>query len=511
MAAYGWILRRDSREAVWVQDLTASTVDRTLVTTRDSVRLEAGAYEVYFTTFGATENSQRGRGTLGLRTHWTNDAKYWRLVVSPKRDVARVVRFQNEGWDDEALWSSGTVGNRTARSTRLRVSSPAAVRIYSAAELCVRDCDVARIFPLGEEAPVWEMTRENTRAAGGMERNRLFDDTVELAPGLYDVLFETDRTHAARSWRANPPLDPLAWGMRLFGVSGDVAEFDPWRGPEPIVSFTEIGNDADLEAVLEVDQTAHVVVVATGEVGSGDTIYDYAWVETETGDRAWEMTVDASEPAGGDKTNRMETAFLTLEPGTYALRYVSDGSHAFGDWRRREPSVPARWGVTMFPLEPADAPRVRVLTEGDRVAPVVQEADEAGETLGDLPPDESLLFGAANLGNDQEREGEFVLESKSRIRVIALGEITDGGQYDFGWIDTADGSRVWEMTRRNTREAGGNAINRLYDGILELDPGRYVVGFETDFSHAVGDFGGGEPPNPEAWGIRVFLLPPSDG
>lgn len=506
MAAYGWVVRTDSREAVWVQDPAGSEVDRTMVTTTDSVRLEAGAYEVYFTTFGATENSRGGRGTLGLRTHWSNDAKYWRFVLSPTADVAREVRFRNEGWDEGALWSSGTVGNRTRETSRLRVSSPSEVRVYAAAELCVRDCDVARIVPLGEETPVWEMTRDNTRPGGGMERNRIFDDTINLDTGLYEVSFETDRTHAARAWRANPPFDPLAWGIRLFPVSGEVAEFDPWLGPQPVVSFTEVGNDADLEAVLEVSETGRLVVVSTGEVGSGDTVYDYAWIERESGERVWEMTVDATESAGGDRNNRVETAFVTLEPGVYSLRYVSDESHAFGDWRRREPTVPSRWGVTAFPLEAVDAGRFSVVSEGSREEPVVEEADETGDSLGEIPAVETALFAATRMGNDETREGEFVLDSKTRVRVIALGEISDGGRYDYGWIDSDDGSRIWEMTRRNTRAAGGNSINRMYDGILELEPGRYQVGFKTDFSHAFGDFGGGDPASPSAWGIRVFRL-----
>lgn len=504
-AAYGWIIRRDSRELMWRQDPSRSLIDRTRMTTRDSVSLEAGAYELYFTTFGATEDSRGGRGTLGLNVHWANDAKYWRFVVSPRDDIGRVVRFENQGWDGDAVWSSGTVGNRTRKTGRIRIDEPSEVRIYAVAETCVRECDVARIVRLGQDEAVWEMTRENTQDAGGMQRNRVFDGTVALEPGIYDVLFETDRSHAARSWRANPPYDPLGWGLRLFPLSGSVGEYDPWMGPEPLVAFSEVGNDADLEAVFEITETTRLVAVATGEAGSGDTVYDYAWIESG-GQKIWTMSVDESESAGGDRDNREETAFVTLEPGTYSLRYVSDGSHAFGDWRRDRPTVPSRWGVTLFPMETGDAAKVTVVSQGGRASAADEERGETEVSVGTLPRDATELFGASRLGNDVQKEGKFTLAEKTRVRVVAVGELSDSGRYDYGWIDNSDGDRIWEMTRRNTEPAGGSEINRQYDGILELDPGEYEVGFKTDFSHSFGDFGGGDPRNPHAWGIRVFRL-----
>ncbi|MBO6576435.1 MAG: hypothetical protein JJ896_17110 [Rhodothermales bacterium] len=505
-AAYGWILRRDSREVVWTQDLSDGLRERTRVTTSDSVWMEPGTYEAYFTSFGATERSRSGRGALGLKAHWTNDQKFWQMVITPTNGAGQVVRLELDAWDDDAVWSTGAVGNRKTVSTRLRVEEPTEVRIYAVAELCVRDCDTATITPLGEDEPVWQMTRENTSEAGGLLRNRKFDGPVALQPGIYEAVFTTDGSHAARGWRANPPFDPIAWGMRLWGNPEQVREFDPWTGPEPIVSFREVGNDADLEAVLEVSEPVRLVVVSTGEVGSGDTVYDYAWLEAEGVDRVWEQTVDNSESAGGDRTNRVETAFLDLESGTYTLRYVTDGSHAFGDWRRREPAFPERWGVSVFPLEAADGDRVQVISSGSREAPVVAVSDDPGETMG-APPDESqILFNATRLGNEQQRTGAFSFEKKTRVRIIGLGELSDGGRYDYGWIESSEGATVWEMTRRNTRPAGGNDINRIYDGILELDPGSYVIGFKTDFSHSYGDFGGGAPRNPEAWGIRVYNL-----
>ncbi len=507
VAAYGWLLNRATREVVWLQEAKSSEFDRTLMVTADSVLLPEGAYDVYFTSFGETESARGGRAILGLRTHWTNDAKEWMIAVSVAEGVGQEISFEAGGWDTDALWSTGAVGNRARRSTRLQVQRETEVRVYSIAELCRRGCDSASIKNVVSGDVVWELKVQGSAPAGGLDRNRAFDGTVTLAPGIYEMKFQTDRRHAARAWRANPPFDPLAWGMRVYADSEDVSEFDPWYGPDPIVSFREVGNDANLEAELLVVENISVVLVSTGESGSGssDILYDYAWLEKEgSSSRVWEMTVDASGGAGGDNTNKVETAFLELGPGRYFLHYVSDGSHAFGDFRRSEPDVPARWGVTMFPLVTPEGAVVLVdqRSRAERSSPTGTETG----ILSPLPDASRILFQATSLGNDSERETTLSLDEKTRIRVIAVGEISESDQYDYGWIENVGKRRIWEMTRDNTRPAGGNDINRIFDGELELDPGDYRIHFETDFSHAFGDFGGGGPADEGGWGIRVYRV-----
>lgn len=517
-AAYGWILRTDTRELVWTQDAQTAQLDNTRMVSEDSLMLAAGAYEAYFASFGSTERSRSGRGPLGIRAHWSNDSKYWQFVVSAQADAGRAIPFKADSWDADALWSTGAVGNRTTRSVRLRVARGSEVRLYSVAELCPRGCDKAAIVRIGGTAPIWEMTPENTREAGGFERNRMFDGYLMLEEGLYEATFSTNRTHAAESWTANPPFDPSAWGLRIWGDPEAIAEFDPWMGPEPAVSFTEVGNDQDLEAVIEVLEPVSVVVVSTGEVGTGESVYDYGWLESASLERLWEMTVRASKAAGGDKTNRVETAFLDLEPGTYRVRYVSDGSHAFGDWRRNEPQVPSRWGISVFPLHAADSDKITVLSKGarpERSAGTRSSSSSSSDAVGSVPVapvapvapvDGELLWEALRVGNDEQHEGSLTFDKKTRLRIISVGEISESDRYDFTRIESSEGDVVWEMNRENTRPAGGNEINRIFDGVLDLDPGSYTVRFQTDFSHAFGDFGGGGPEPPDNWGVRVYRV-----
>ena len=67
-----------------------------------------------------------------------------------------------------------------------------------------------------------------------------------------------------------------------------------------------------------------------------------------TGKTVWEMTPQQTEYAGGDRRNRKAVARLTLEPGEYRLRYVSNSSHAYPDWLGAPPERERFYGVTVF-------------------------------------------------------------------------------------------------------------------------------------------------------------------
>jgi len=66
------------------------------------------------------------------------------------------------------------------------------------------------------------------------------------------------------------------------------------------------------------------------------------------------------------------------------------------------------------------------------------------------------------------------------------------------------GRRVWEMPYRITEHAGGAGKNRRFAGTVKLPPGEYVLRYETDGSHAFGDWNAAPPDDPEMWGITVY-------
>ncbi|QXD16695.1 hypothetical protein GQ464_007080 [Rhodocaloribacter litoris] len=524
LAAYAWILRRDTREVVW--QMTPTTVTHgqgTLAHIRDSLSLPAGTYDVFFTTYGTSPQAREGASFLSLRHHWTSDADRWRLVLQPGQAVTPSIARPLLQERDEDLaphgahitWSSAPA--RRAQHTDVflfQTRHPIELTLYAVGELCEVDaartrtpCDFGWLENATSDRRLWEMTWDNTEPAGGSEANRYFRGRLTLPPGLYRAGFTTNDRHHPGRWHANPPLDPAAWGLTLYASDpAAVTRFDPWTLRTPLVSLTRVPSDALRSAQFVVEEPVRLIAYALGEISSGGSRYDYAWVENnESGERLWEMTREASQPVGDeDSGNRVEIAFLNLSPGTYTVGFQTDGSHAFGDWRKAEPPHAERWGVTLFPLPEQLPPGVfRVI-----------DTESAGITAAPLPEAPPpppgtgrVLLRRTRLGNDARVEFPFTLARPTRLRITALGEISTSGTYDYGWIEQADnGETVWKMTLQNTRPAGGDDRNRRFDGVLTLPPGEYVAYFKTDFSHAYGDFDDGAPDDPAAWGIVIELL-----
>mgnify|MGYP000692533949 CR=1 FL=1 len=74
---------------------------------------------------------------------------------------------------------------------------------------------------------------------------------------------------------------------------------------------------------------------------------DYGWIEDQKGDRIWEMDARFSKWAGGAYKNQMTDTLIRLQPGTYALKYVSDESHAYGRWNDSPPETPF-YGILLY-------------------------------------------------------------------------------------------------------------------------------------------------------------------
>ena len=546
LAAYGWILDQSTREVVWSMD-EARTIRRGRGLTAevsDSITLDAGQYEVYFTSYGNQPGDRSRRSffeSIRGEYDWRSDARYWHFVlniVDGKDTDARAVHRN----DDEArripgqtvLWSSGPVESRTSEQYLFEVKNDTKIQIRSAGEFSSDANDRGKVENVVDGEIVWELTRSNSKPAGGLEQNRLAVSEVELEPGIYLASYETDATHAYRDWRGNPPYDPYSWGLSLSlsNSAEGISAFDPWADRTPVVAMMPAENDAFKATTFSIEQSEQIMIYAMGEIKRNDR-YDYAWIELMSGSienepfderrgpnseaTVWEMQFDDSEPAGGHYSNRKTIAFLDLSPGTYTLFYRTDESHAYEDWRNGEPEHGERWGVALFMLNP-QIEDVRIVQQLDLDyrdeegrAPEPPEAIASEEiTEVEAPPvplplDEQLVLVSMNrLGNNENRKAVLELDEPASLRVIAAGEITlSGNRYDYGSIERADtGEVVWELTRENSHPGGGDDGNRYYDGVIDFEAGEYIVRFETDGTHAYGNFDI-PPAMPDAWGITI--------
>lgn len=524
LAAYGWLVRREDEAVVWQMRPAKRPERGTLVSLTDTVRLEPGTYDAYFTAFGDPLVRAAGSrdASIGERLRaflsrggrsWVGDAGRWRLLVSAVDAPARTatddaaVSDPARGLEADSLtvWQGLGVEDRDRREALLEVAAPARVVLRTTTE--VTDgvvADRAWIARLGSGDTVWTAAGEGAWAGGSL-KNRAFTDTLSLEPGLYRAAFETDRSHAYEDWTANPPLVPWRWGLEVRrATAGDaVALLDPTDLDLPrIAGFDCVGPDRRVEAVVTVPARTDVLVVAVGEITSGSR-YDYAELGRFDGtewDEVWEMEGDGTEWAGGAQKNRRAVRALTLEPGRYRLLYEADGSHDCESGYNGDggPTSPF-WGAALYALDPdadPDAFAVTLHTESD-------EAPEAEPVDLDLPDDDLLLASIDSVGNDEDRRERFFLDGERDVLVIAQGEFSDETGYDVASIRRPDGEVVWEMSWQNSRPGGHSLFHRRFRDVVRLGPGAYDLRFTSDGSRAFGDFG---PSSRQLWGARVYRV-----
>lgn len=148
-------------------------------------------------------------------------------------------------------------------------------------------------------------------------------------------------------------INTLTEEQRRLIRLGNESDSTPYlmRSRPIVCQIVETVNDADEVRVAgPITQRAEVMIYALGEA-AGERLVDHGWLENvTTGARVWEMTFADSEHGGGDPRNRRAAETLWLDPGSYELHYVSNGSHAFGDWRGAPPERELFYGVVVFNL-----------------------------------------------------------------------------------------------------------------------------------------------------------------
>lgn len=127
------------------------------------------------------------------------------------------------------------------------------------------------------------------------------------------------------------------------------------------------------------------------------------------------------------------------------------------------------------------------------------------ERLIGLPTAEhSTLTEIVEVSSAEHQTADFSLSRDQNVRIHAIGEFTEDGRWDWGWIEAqGTGEIVWEMTIENTLPAGGAGKNRRADLVLPLPAGDYRVHYETDDSHAYMTWNGPVPDH-LFWGIQVL-------
>ncbi len=395
---------------------------------------------------------------------------------------------------EEALVALAADGDHLVENRGFALETPMELLVYAVGEVRTDGgFDYGGIGDAKTRKKVWSFTYDGSEPAGGSKKSRVVYGTVSLPAGEYAAYFVTDDSHSPERWNALPPRDPSFWGITLWLKDEQQRKFastyDYRHLPDDdraIVELTRMRDKEHHTHGFTLSEPMDVRIYAVGE-GTEHGMADYGWImNARTRQKVWAMKYQHTEPAGGSKKNRLADEVIRLEPGSYLVAFVTDGSHAYRDWNAEPPTEQDRWGISLFGGEGFDA---------SMVAEYREEDDDPG-----------VLARIARVKSDSHRRREFTIDRKAEVSVYALGEGTHGKMYDYAWIEDSAGQVVWEMTYPMTGGAGGSSKNRLYQGTLELAPGDYMLHYKSDDSHAYRDWNDSPPHDPDGWGVQLALL-----
>jgi hypothetical protein len=498
-----WILDAQRREVVWeMRRAETRGGRRNLERYEGSVTLPAGAYEVYFASYTALWPSNRVNLSwlIGRRDRPRYDddglSEEFRLVV---RGVGRRLSAAELQRLHDDLGANAVVRLTSAQREQVEqmgfeLSKPTTIEIYAVGEVTDGDqFDYGWIVNANTMEKVWSFDYRGSQPAGGARKNRQVRETRALPAGRYAAIFALDDSHDPRDWNAAPPYDPASWGLTVRVQPENRAgvqtfAYDPTPDDLAIATVTRMRNSQTRSQGFTLAQPLEVRIYALGE-GSGGQMHDYGWIiDAGTRRRVWSMSYDRTEHAGGAEKNRRVNEVVRLDAGSYLVYFRTDDSHAFRSWNSPAPISADDWGISLFPASGK--------LDAEVVVPFQPMADDTAAVIARI----------TNVGDDEARSRTFTLESDSDVRIYALGE-GDGDMYDYAWVENLrTRQRAWEMSHRLTEHAGGADKNRLFDGVVRLPAGEYVLRYRSDGSHSP-DAWNAEPPfDPGAWGVVLFLV-----
>jgi len=357
---------------------------------------------------------------------------------------------------------------------------------------------------------VWRMTLDNTKRIGHSGYNRKFEGDVQLPKGTYEVYFSSVEPifftgggfislHRLlkKIVGTNSEWDEEAedWIVRISGVDEaldvrDVRKEQTQYLNKTIVHLVHQGDDSFEKVGFSLKEKARLQIYAQGE-GFKSKMFDYGWIiDARTNERIWLMEEEQTEYGGGAEKNRVVRQTIEFKPGDYLVYYKTDDSHSAEEWNANPPYDPFFWGIVVRPAQPG--------FDWSKVGKLSRRKSNA-------------VVNMTQIGDYAYKEAFIKVNKPTKIRISCLGEGRNGEMFDYGWISRAeDGKIVWKMDFDQTRHAGGSSKNRLFDGIITLQPGTYVVHYQTDDSHSYEGWNAEPPQQPDMWGIVIYNLGPKD-
>ena len=502
VAYYGWILNSETREVVWRMGdkLIKEDFDFGKIDVSDQASLAKGNYEFYFTAAYARQNDEQIwtstvknslNYVLGGGNKWDRGIQeQMTLSVSGQNLMATDFRNAIRNKTADAIVSIQRPEHNSNTKAGFSLAAETTLKIYALGEAHKDEIfDFAWIYDIDKGTRVWEMTYKTSDFGGGADKNVRVNTKIKLPAGNYLVTYVTDDSHGYNDWNMMPPDDPQFSGITIWADATDKKNVIPFKSPEqlkPVVDITKVRDDEFRTKGISVKSAVDVRVLCVGEISSDD-MADGGWIiNAATREKVWDFNRQQTKHAGGAKKNQLFDGNVRLEKGDYIIYYATDGSHSYEDWNSGPPYEQDYWGITLWTTRKEDINKVSVFSPAE-----YKNANAVAEIL--------------QVRDDEDRFKTFTLNQDTRLRVIALGEGSDGEMDDFGWIENVStGRTVWDMTYRSTTHGGGASKNRFFNDVIILPKGEYKVHYQTDGSHSYRDWNASPPSDQEKYGISIY-------
>ncbi len=241
---------------------------------------------------------------------------------------------------------------------------------------------------------------------------------------------------------------------------------------------------------IEIETAGTYWVMSVGE-GDEASMADWGWIENAAKDTIWDFgDFENSFYAGGAYKNRIIIAPITLQPGSYALRYKTDDSHAYDKWNSDPPEHTSLYGIVL--IKPNDGNQS--MSFQSQFSDNQQELVISGNNISDIEITDTYIWVSAN-GQGLNRIDPVAKTVKHFIykpdnkNSLSSNTVFDIFEDSRGmiWLATTEGiNKLDPGTEKFTRysEVDGLPTN-LTEAILEGDNGEMWIATQNGLSQMV--------------------------
>ncbi len=304
-------------------------------------------------------------------------------------------------------------------------------------------------------------------------------------------------------------------------------------GSKPVIELRDF-REVEVRAAgitLAKDMPVHISALGGGDKGFWNNMFDgddewpslYAggWIiNAETREPVWEMTFDNTS---GSAVKRKFDDDISLPKGSYELYFSAHG------FERRSMFSSSSINIDRRPENKRNRNGTYFGFRGDGyenlvdefmnrakdwgITLTVKESDASSVSRFDAPvKSDRVVLSSGITGDNVFLRKSLTVDNDTKVHIYAVGEGRKRDEmFDYGWIIKSDTrERVWEMTTRNTKGAGGASKNRMYNGDVTLPKGSYELYYVTDDSHSGDDWNAHPPFDPLRYGITVTVKQDAD-